>query len=215
MRVNGQPIDAREIAADVADVVASHATLVEHLRSIEPVDPSTPSRLPDWTVGHVLTHIARNGDGVPCLMRGEPQYPRGAEGRDADIEAGSKRPWPELIDDVEHTCAAVDDVFRTNNDWTGAVSMLAGERHKSQVPFLRQREVEVHHADLGLGYTFADMPARYVRQELRMMEMLWRAGRPMGMTQLPDAALALPPPTRLAWMLGRTEIDGLAPANLL
>lgn len=209
-----QKINERELAADVADVLASHAALVDHLCSLDPVDPATPSLLPDWTIGHVLTHIARNADGVLCLLRGEPQYARGAESRDADIEAGSNREWPALVDDVERTCAAVDEAFGACDDWTGTVSMLAGERAKAQVPFLRQREVEVHHADLGLGHSFADMPARYLRQELRMMEMLWRANRPMGMTQLPDAALALPPPTRLAWMMGRTEIDGLAPANL-
>jgi maleylpyruvate isomerase len=44
--------------------------------------------------------------------------------------------------------------------------------------------------------------------------MLWRARRPMGLTPLPAEALALPPATRLAWMMGRVEIDGLAPAHL-
>jgi maleylpyruvate isomerase len=36
----------------------------------------------------------------------------------------------------------------------------------------------------------------------------------MGMTPLPAAALALPPTTRLAWMMGRVEVDGLEPAGL-
>ena len=72
----------------------------------------------------------------------------------------------------------------------------------------------MHRSDLGLGYEFADMPNEYVRQDLRLMGMLWKARKPMGMTPLPDQALALAPAIRLGWMMGRIEIDGLAPANL-
>ena len=43
------------------------------------------------------------------------------------------------------------------------------------------------------------------------MEMRWNARRPMGLTGLPDAALRAPPHVRLAWLLGRTTIDGLSP----
>jgi maleylpyruvate isomerase len=35
-----------------------------------------PSLLPGWTRGHVLTHIARNADGMVNLPRGVPE--RGA-----------------------------------------------------------------------------------------------------------------------------------------
>ena len=72
----------------------------------------------------------------------------------------------------------------------------------------------LHHADLGLGYTFDDMPAQYVRLELRRMEMLWRSRRPMGLTSLPPEAMAEPPARRLAWLLGRAAIDGLPPAGI-
>lgn len=162
----------------------------------------------------MLTHIARNADGIVSMMNGHPQYPHGLEGRNADIEAGSARSWDTLLDDVVVTCEAVDASVARRTDWTGTAVTLAGERPMSMVPFLRLREVEVHHADLGFGYDFADMPARYLRKELRLMEMLWRAGKPMGMSPLPDAALALSPPTRLAWMMGRADIDGLSPAGL-
>ena len=81
--------------------------------------------------------------------------------------------------------------------------------------FLRWREVEVHRADLGLGYGPDDWPAEYVRTELVGLEMRWNARRPMGLTGLPPAALAAPEPHRLAWLLGRAEIDGLDPAGVL
>ena len=209
-----RPIDRRELSDDIAGVIASQATLVGHLRSLDPVDPSVASRLPDWTVGHVLTHIARNADGILSCLAGDPQYPHGREGRNADIEAGSTRSWDALVDDVEATATAVGQAVASRDDWSGEAATLGGPRPMAMVPFLRQREVEIHHTDLGLGYGFDDLPSRYLRKELRLMEMLYRANRPMGLTALPEAALRLPPPTRLAWMMGRTAIDGLPPADI-
>lgn len=203
-----------EIETDVADLAAAHAGLVSHLRTIDPVDPATPSALPAWTVGHVLTHLARNADSILSMLAGNPQYPHGREGRNADIDAGAGRPWDELVDDVDRTASAVDEALASVDDWSGTVDTIAAPRPKDMLPFLRQREVEVHRADLGLGYGFEHFPNRYVRKELRTMEMLWRAGKPMGLTPLPEAALRTPPSRRLAWMMGRAEIDGLGPANI-
>ena len=216
--MDDQPIDepdvAAEVAADVAEVLAAHAALVHHLRSLDGVDPSSPSRLPDWTVGHVLTHISRNADGIVSVLDGLPQYPHGLAGRNDDIEAGASRPWVDLVDDVEATCACVDERLARHTDWRGTATTLAGERPMAMVPFLRLREVVVHHVDLGVGYEFTDVPALYLRKDLRIMEMLWRARKPMGLTPLTDAALALAPATRLAWFMGRVEVEGLEPAGV-
>ena len=73
----------------------------------------------------------------------------------------------------------------------------------------------MHRADLGLGYGPDDWPGEFVREDLGLMEMRWNARRPMGMTGLPEAAKRLPPHTRLAWLLGRIEIDGLEPAGIV
>lgn len=202
------------MADDVAGCAGSHAALIAHLRGLGEVDPTAPSRLPDWTLGHVLTHIARNADGHLCMLDGMPQYPHGVEGRNADIATGAQRSWRELVDDVDTTCAAVDERYADRDDWSGSAEMLFGERPVSLLPLLRRREVEVHCVDLGLGHEFADMPADYVRKDLRIMEMLWRARRPMGMTTLPEAALVTTPSDRLAWMMGRIQLPGLAPADL-
>jgi hypothetical protein len=45
--------------------------------------------------------------------------------------------------------------------------------------------------------------------------MLWASRKPMGLTDLPPEAMAVPPRHRLAWMLGRVEIDGLGPAGIM
>jgi len=200
---------------DIESCVASHASLTDSLQHLDPVDPTRPSALPEWTVGHVLTHIARNADGIISMLDGFVQYPHGVEGRNGDIETGSQRSWAELVDDVVSTSAALDvRLSEEGVDWSGTVTMLPGVRPKPLVPLMRQREVEVHRADLLVGYGFADMPSDYVRRDLRIMGMFWTARQPMGMTKLPDLALGLDPATRLAWMMGRIEIDGLEPANL-
>ncbi len=213
--MNGDPNDLRDLRRDIESCRRSHASLVVHLRSLEPVDPTRPSLLPGWSVAHVLTHIARNADGHVSMLDGLPQYPHGVEGRNADIASGSTRSWAELVDDVAGTSAEVDARFSGSEvDWAGTATLLSGERPKSLLPVLRQREVEVHRADLGLGYGFDDMPSDYVRRDLRLMGMLWKARKPMGMTPLPDAALAMSPAVRLGWMMGRIDIEGLAPADL-
>ncbi len=206
--------DDREVAADRHDVIASHGALVDHLGGLGPIDPATPSLLPDWTVGHVLTHLARNAESHIRMLAGLVQYPHGWEGRNADIEAGAVRSWSELVADVARTCAALTAAFEATSDWAEPAHGNVAGRPRAMLPFARQREVEVHRADLGLGYGFDDMPARYLRKELRLMDMLWKANKPMGMTPLPDAALAAPPSVRLAWLMGRATIDGLDPAGI-
>ncbi len=213
--VNGDRPDPREIRRDIDSCLASHDSLTAFLRAVDPVDPTRSSLLPGWTVGHVLTHIARNADGIISMLDGFAQYPHGVEGRNGDIEAGASRPWPELVDDVTSTAAALDArMSEAAVDWSGTVTMLPGVRPKASLPLMRQREVEVHRFDLDLGYEFAEMPGDYVRRDLRLMEMFWSARQPMGMTALPAAALALAPAIRLAWLMGRIEVAGLAPANV-
>lgn len=209
------PIDRRSLDRELSSCIDSEQDFVAWIEGIDPVDPAVPSRLPGWTVGHVMTHVARNGDSILAMLDGEPQYAGGRDGRNADIEAGAGRSWTALVDDVAMRSAAVQAALRACEDWTGSVESIAGDRSKVQLPMMRQRETEIHRVDLGLGYEFANLPPDYVRRELRLLGMLWKARKPMGMTPMPDTANALDPATRLAWLMGRVDIDGLEPANLL
>jgi maleylpyruvate isomerase len=212
--VSNEPVDPTQIARDIAGCTASHHALLAHLSGLGAVDATTPSRLPDWTIAHVLTHIARNASGHVEMLAGRPQYRRGVEGRNADIEIGSRRSWEALVDDIEATCAELESGWTAVTDWSGTATTVIGDRPKQLLPLLRQREVEIHRVDLGLGYEFADMPSGYISKDLRLWEMVWRARKPMGLTPLPPAVLAVPPGERLAWMVGRNEIEGVEPAGL-
>jgi maleylpyruvate isomerase len=68
------------------------------------------SLLPNWSRGHVLTHLARNADGGTRLLTwartGVPaaEYPS-LEERAAQIEAGAGRSAAELVADVRRSSA--------------------------------------------------------------------------------------------------------------
>ena len=215
-------MDARLLARHIAGVTASHAGLLAMLDDqLTALDSAAASRLPDWTVGHVLTHIARNGDSVTRVLeateRGEAveRYAGGEAGRDADVAAGSGRPAAEQVADLRASVERLEAALIAHTRWDGESIETSGRR--MPVPALvtlRWREVEVHRADLGLGYGPDDWPIEYVRTELAFMEMQWRARRPMGLTGLPPEALAVPDRRRLAWLLGRADIEGLAPAGV-
>ena len=65
-----------------------------------------PSRLPGWTRGPVVCHVARNAEGLVRLLHWArtgietPMYPS-MEARAADIEAGAGRPLDEQLDDAQ------------------------------------------------------------------------------------------------------------------
>jgi len=186
------------------------------------LDVAVPSRLPDWTVGHVLTHVARNADSIVRVLEGSrrgeivERYVGGSSARNSAIEAGAARPAAEQVDDVRRTIWRLEQTWAGDVNWDGQSLELTGRLLAVRaLPHQRRREVEVHRVDLGLGYEPADWPAEYVRLELRELEMRWAARRPMGLTGLPPEALALTPYERLAWLLGRQDIDGLEPAGVM
>ncbi len=47
---------------DLAQVAGAQARLLALIQPLSDADVRRPSRLPGWTVGHVLSHLARNAD---------------------------------------------------------------------------------------------------------------------------------------------------------
>lgn len=217
-------MEARQLDRDVAGAAAAHQGLLAMLDEClgaGALDGAAPSRLPGWSIGHVLTHLARNADSMVRVFdaaeRGEviDRYEGGPARRNAEIDDGAGRPAAALVADVRSTIWRLEQTWSGQTRWDGRSREAPGnEVPIIELPFMRWREVEVHRADLGLGYESEDWPAEYVRQDLRLMEMRWNARRPMGMTGLPQASLDAPPHERLAWLLGRTSIGDLPPAGV-
>ena len=211
-------VDIRQVAREVEGCVASQRRLVAWLDEQPTVDNGQPSLLPDWSVGHVLTHLARNAESYVNLLQGRPQY-ESVDARNSAIESGAKRPWVELVSDVRESCEQVTVELTSRAAdvaaWEGTATLLSGANvPRSILPLLRWREVEVHWVDLGCGHDLEHLDSHYLRSDLRLLEMLWRARRPIGMTPLHTDILAMPPHQRLGWFLGRVDVDGVPPSGL-
>ncbi len=188
----------------VTGCVAAQAVLDERLAGLSDDDARRPSQLPGWTVGHVLTHIARNADSVVWRLEGaakgelRDQYPGGLEQRRTDIEAGATRPPADLVADVRNSSAAVE---RAMNElpaaaWDAPSRTSRGVVEPSRDAVLsRWREVVVHHGDLGLGPVPLplDLVAAWLPRELPRL------------TERTD------PAELLAWIIGRGDAPELAP----
>src|SRR5467141_2554154 len=94
---------ATDVARSVNGCRDAQARLVASLSSLTDEEARRPSLLPGWTVGHLLTHISRNGDSLVRRLEGSlhgevvEQYAGGAAGREAEIEAGAGRPAAALV----------------------------------------------------------------------------------------------------------------------
>ena len=202
----------------VAGCASAHQRLLASLENLTDAQCRQDSLLPNWSRGHVMTHLARNADShvnlLQSAVRGEvgKQYPS-IEKRNADIESGSSRNASELVVDLRVSIYGLEAAWAGANEkvWSGQGRNLSGNVIElSSLVFLRWREVEFHHADLGFGFGYDDLTDLYVRLELDQQIMLWRSRKPMGMTELPDIAKKLSPSKRLAWLMGRIDVAGLA-----
>jgi len=210
--------DDRMLDQHVAGCAAAHQRLLSSLLDLTDAECREPSLLPDWSRGHVLSHLARNADSHTHLLiaagKGDiaDQYPGGIQARNQAIKDGSNRSAAELTGDVRTS------IYALEAQWAGATpTTWAGEGRNargaviamSDLVFFRWREVEVHHADLGREFGWQQWSELYVRLELDKQIMTWRSRKPMGLTDLPRAAMQLSPAHRLAWLLGRVEVEGL------
>ncbi|MGN6611026.1 MAG: maleylpyruvate isomerase family mycothiol-dependent enzyme [Angustibacter sp.] len=148
--------------------------LLSTVRTLDDAAVRGPSRLPGWTRGHVLTHLARNADGLANVAgsavtgRVTPMY-LSVEARDGDIEAGADRPAAVLEADVESSAerllAQLAAVPVERVDLT-VPSGRGPEVSVAKLPWTRTREVVYHHIDLDAGFTFADVPDVLLRAGL-------------------------------------------------
>lgn len=169
-----------------------------------------PSRLAGWTRGHLVTHLARNADGLVNLLHWartgieSPMYASRAD-READIEEGANR----LARVQQEDLRAADERFvmatevMAEADWAATVLNNQGQPIRAcLVPWLRLTELLVHHVDLDVGFTFehaVQLAGDQVGTLLDCVVDTW-VGRP----GVPGVRLAveLPSGEERGWLLG-------------
>ncbi|MFI9765417.1 maleylpyruvate isomerase family mycothiol-dependent enzyme [Streptomyces sp. NPDC052415] len=152
-------------AHDLACVRDATERLLTAAAKLDNAAVAEPSRLPGWSRGHVLAHLARNADALVNVLEGRPMY-LSADARDADIERDAPRELDVQLADVRESAARFARAGEAPADWSRTVELRNGVTDSaSRVPFRRWVEVELHHVDLGIGYELEDLPEEFVRRE--------------------------------------------------
>lgn len=204
------------------------------LRTVDGLDDRAlgePSLLPGWSRAHVVAHLVLHGEAVGGVLegvvRGEevPMYPSQAE-RDHAVDELAGAGGAELRGRLLETTGRFRDVLDrlSETQWDGLVRRLPGAQPfpARDLPVTRLREVEVHHADLGTGYSCDDWPTAFAVDLVDTL-VVDRAGQgPLGLVagdldrtwwvggEAEDACVADGPVRRLAWwLLGRGDREGI------
>jgi maleylpyruvate isomerase len=186
-----------------------------------------PSLLPGWSRSHVVAHLTLNAEGLSGALEGVhegrrvPMYRSGAA-RDADIAELSKASPATLRDRFMGSTTVIGEWVEelADNLADTMIERTPGGRQfpASDVVHKRIREVEIHHADLGLDYTAADWTGEFVALLLDFrssaydgtpfaghaldLDRTWRFGTGGPTVSGPGGALAW-------WVTGRGTGDGL------
>ena len=165
-----QPAGPHSVKLTIGRIEDATDRLLASASALSDEQIGEPSLLPGWSRGHVLTHIARNADGLGNLLTWAqtgvetPQYASIAD-RAAQIEAGAGRPAEELTADVARSASEFTAHARELADdaWLAEVRASRGPAHPAWFTLHRRLfEVEIHHVDLAAGYQPADWPDWFV-----------------------------------------------------
>ena len=191
-------------AADIDACCASHRALLAAVAPLTDDDFRSPSALPGYSRGHVVTHLANKAMAHVRLFEGASAdeirrlHP---DDYDADLAAGAgaDRAAVELRADLERSLQLLEAAWNSLDDarWDRQGIMTAGPRTMSEIVTHHLRDVEVHHVDLDLGYRPSDWPSHFVEGELAKR-----------LRALPDRADHA---DLLAWLLGRAPAPELGP----
>ncbi|MGI8882285.1 MAG: maleylpyruvate isomerase family mycothiol-dependent enzyme [Jatrophihabitans sp.] len=165
---------ATETTALLQSVRTSTATVLAELSAttLSDSDVRAASLLPDWTIGHVLTHLARSADAMAGSVGGTLRdeavalYPDGDEGRAKDIEAGAGRHATEIVADLRDSAERLDRVLGAVADADAWDRVADRGLSNEEILISRWCEIEIHRIDARLAVP-KQWPAQFVERMLR------------------------------------------------
>ena len=203
--------------------------------SVSDEDWRGPSRLPEWSRGHVATHIARHADGVVRLTEwartGERQdMYASAEQRAADIEEGSGRSGLDLQIDLDTSAGRLGNAFDALDEaggWDAVVELRGRMKVPARLlPLTRLLEVVVHHIDLDIGFEFDHIETttaewllewcafRLREREFPKLELISESGFTIALgTDGETTAVHGTSANLLGWVMGRLDESAVSGAE--
>ena len=212
------------------DMIArADRALVRTVDSLVDHQYAESSQLPGWTRAHVVAHLALNAEGLAGVLhsahlgRPQPMY-ASPESRDADIDALAAEAPTVVRERFLTATGRYSEALEAmaEGDWDGRFERTPGGQSIAlgNVPLMRVREVEIHHADLGAGYSADDWPGDFT---VLVLESMTKRPYPAPFTVRPtdldrtwhygdgeDGAVVTGTSTAIAWWLtGRGTGAGL------
>ena len=168
------PFEVPPTAENISLLGGATQRLLARCALLADPEVSEPSNLPGWTRGHVLNHLTCQASALERLLTWAatgvetPQY-SSRQARDAEIEQGADRPVADLVGGFARTADSLRKAITQLPEaaWDARIRPITGETcTPRRILMIRIRELEVHHTDLALGYSFTDMPAPVLRTVL-------------------------------------------------
>jgi len=170
----------RELATEM--VPEASARLTRTVDGFHGDDWGTPSLLRDWSRASVVAHLTLNAEAMARALRGvvappDEETPRtmydSDDQRAEDIaELATHDPSEIRARLLGATTALQEAVAAVPDDrWETRIERTPGGRtmRAAAFPGMRWRELEIHHVDLGAGYTTADWSREFAEHLLDAM----------------------------------------------
>jgi maleylpyruvate isomerase len=217
----------------VVEVAGAEALVAQFVENLSNDEVAADSLLPNWSRGHVLSHLANNARGLSNLIEWaltgiQKDMYVSVEQRGIDIENDAKRPGNEIIADFLEQ----SKVFEANLDrlMTGPIlseEIVLGNGshvHPHEMTTLRERELLVHLVDLDLGYKANDWTLDWSiktlksvsagkRKESVKFRLLIAGDHTWTMDQNGMTDIFGTPQGLAAWLMGREPDDKLVTSD--
>jgi maleylpyruvate isomerase len=217
----------------VVEVASAEALVAQFVKNLSNEDVAANSLLPDWSRGHVLSHLANNARGLSNLIEWalsgvQKNMYVSVEQRAIDIENDAKRPGKEIIADFLEQ----SKILAFNLDRLMVGPLLSDEVvigngshvHPHELTTLRERELLVHLVDLGLEYKANDWTFDFSiktlksvsvgkRKESVKYRLLIAGDHTWTMDQNGMVDIFGTPQSLAAWLMGREPDDKLVTSD--
>jgi len=217
----------------VAEVASAEALVAQFVKNLSNEDVAANSLLPDWSRGHVLSHLANNARGLSNLIEWaltgvQKNMYVSVEQRAIDIENDATRSGNEIIADFLEQ----SKIFASNLDRLMVGPLLSEEVvlgngshvHPYEMTTLRERELLVHLVDLGLEYKANDWTFDFSiktlksvsagkRKESVKYRLLIAGDHTWTMDQNGMVDIFGTPQSLAAWLMGREPDDTLVTSD--